>query len=507
MKPRTLVLLALVVAALGAFIWFVERDLPSSEELAERSRKVLPVEPEEVEAVVVEWDGERVRLERAAGDDAEEGGRGAEADGEGGALTPDEWWITEPLQARADRTAVDGLLTALTGLDKVRTIQEADPAGVGLAEPRGRVTLITEDGERTLQVGRDVPASENVLVSLAEAGEVHVTARSFIARMERRPGEWRSKDVFAVARDDVARVRLGTTGADGAERTMVLARGDGGRFHLEEPVADVAAADAVDRLLSDLVTLRAQRFLDPAADGEQAEGDAPAPDPAALGLEPPRAVVEAELRDGGEPLRVELGVPVGEGGDAVYARAAGQLFETATDLDEAAARPAQEWRSRSWTELRSFDVDRIAATGPENRGTVTLTRDGTDWHRGEETIPYTAGSDLVFAVTDADGELADGEAVEPGEPLVVFELTSREGREVSLTLFPAQEAPAGEDGGGRVHPARNASREALLLLPADTVDEILQALEEVRTAEPVAEEEPEGEEEAPELPEEADEDA
>ena len=45
MKPRTVVLLALVVAALGAFIWFVERDLPSSEERAERSRKVLPVEP------------------------------------------------------------------------------------------------------------------------------------------------------------------------------------------------------------------------------------------------------------------------------------------------------------------------------------------------------------------------------------------------------------------------------------------------------------------------------
>lgn len=525
MKPRTVVVLALVVAALGAFIWFVERDLPSSEEIAERSRKVLPVEPEEVEAVIVEWQGERVRLERAASPDPEDGGSGeGEDDGPRGALAPDEWRVTEPFRARADRTAVDGLLTAVGGLDKARTLEDADPAEVGLAEPRGRVTLVTEDGERTLQVGRDVPASENVLVSLAEAPEVHVTGRSFIARLERAPGEWRSKDVFSVARDDVARVRLRST-AEGGERSVVLARGDDGRFRLEEPVSDVAASDAVDRLLSDLVTLRAQRFVDGAGDGaagEEGEGEAAPetpPDPAELGLEPPRAVVEAELRDGGEALRVELGAPVGEGGEAVYARAAGQLFEAVTDLDDAAARPAREWRSRSWTEMRSFDVNRIEATGPEGEPTVALTRDGTDWKRGEETIPHTAGSDLVFAVTDADGELAGGEGADPGQPLVTFRLTSREGREVTLTLFPAVEAPEGaasgdagagrperpdagpegtgedeawesgaEEAGGRVHPARNSSREALLLLPADAVEEILQALEEVRTAEPVTEE-------------------
>lgn len=504
MKPRTVAVLALVVAVLGAFIWFVERDLPSSEERAERSRKVLPVEPEEVEAVVVEWGGERVRLERvgAGGDEDGDGGDGEE-DGTGGGLDPDEWRITEPFKSRADRSAVDGLLTAVTGLDKERTIEDADPAEVGLAEPRGRVTLVTGEGERTLRVGVDVPASENVLVSLAEAPEVHVTARSFIARLERRPGEWRSQDVFDVAREDVARVRL-RAAADGGDRRVVLGRGEGGQFHLEEPVSDVAAADAVDRLLSDLVTLRAQRFLDgpgdrPADAGAEAPvGPSPGPvDPADLGLEPPRAVVEAELQDGGEPLRVELGAPVEEGGEAVYARAGGQLFESITDLDEAAARPAREWRSRSWTELRSFDVDRIEASGPVGEPTVVLTRDGTDWRRGEEPIPYTAGSDLVFAVTDADGELADGPPEELGEPLVLFELVSREGREVTLTLFPAREAPAGAapegagaegEADGRVHPARSSAREALLLLPADTVDEILQALEEVRTTEPAAEE-------------------
>lgn len=519
MKPRTVVVLALVVAVLGAFIWFVERDLPSSEERAERSRKVLPVEPEEVEAVVVEWGSERVRLERVvAGGDQDGGGGDGEEDGTGGGLDPDEWRITEPLQARADRSAVDGLLTAVTGLDKERTIEDADPAEVGLAEPRGRVTLVTGDGERTLRVGLDVPASENVLVSLAEEPEVHVTARSFIARLERRPGEWRSKDVFAVARDDVTRVRL-RAAADGGERTVVLARGEGGQFHLEEPVSDVAAADAVDRLLSDLVTLRAQRFLDgtgdrPADAGAEAQPES-APDPADFGLEPPRAVVEAELRDEGEPLRVELGAAVEGGGQAVYARAGDQLFETVTDLDEAAARPAREWRSRSWTELRSFDVDRIEASGPEGEPTLVLTRDGTDWKRGGETIPYTAGSDLVFAVTDADGELADGVRKDLGEPLVLFELVSREGREVTLTLFPGREAPAGTapegdggggegEAGGRVHPARSSAREALLVLPADTVDEILQSLEEVRTAEPAAAEAETETEEPAEPPEDGD---
>jgi hypothetical protein len=484
--------LAVLVAGLAAFIWFFERDLPSSEELAERSRKVLAVEPDEVTAVAVEWNGGAVRLERERPPepaDAKSGGEGGEG-GEAGeepsepaeptepaGAASGEWRITEPIEARAERSMVDGLLTALAGLDKERTIEGADRAEMGLADPRGRVTLVTGDGERTLEIGADVPASENVLVGLAGEADVWVTPRSFLTQLERPPGEWRARDVLSVARDDVARLRL-EAGAD----PVVLARRDG-RFYVEQPVEDLAAADAVDQLLSDLVTLRAQRFLD--ASG----GEAPPP-PGRLGLDPPRAVVVAELAKGGEPLRIELGAPVdpsGAGG-AVYARAAGQLFEAVTGLDEAAARPVADWRSRSWTELASYEVDRIEVSEP-GAPALTLVREGVDWRRGDETVPYTAASDFLFALTDTEGELADEAAPPATSPALTVILGSEKAGAETLILF----APA--VGGASL--ARSSTRGTLLRLSAEEVAKVRRALEAVRSAEPVAKEPAAAEDEEP----------
>ncbi|HEX6201302.1 MAG TPA: DUF4340 domain-containing protein [Thermoanaerobaculia bacterium] len=495
MRPRTVLVLAVLVAALAAFLWFVERDLPSSEELAERSKKVLPVEPGDVRAMTLEWDGETVRLERAPVPGVEEGGEGAdEADEEDGGAEADEpapspdWRLAAPLEGRADRAAVEGLITAVGELEKLRTLEDAEPGEVGLEPPRGRLVLLTDEGERTLLVGADVPASENVLVALEGEPEVWVTRRSFLARLEKEPGEWRSKDVLSVPRDRIARLTLR---AAGREAPVVLARGDDGRFRLEAPVADLADADLVDGLLSDLVNLRARRFLDEGAGGLSLV-------PADLGLEPPRGVVEAELEGGGGPVRVELGRPVDgaedegagapEAGAAVYARTAAgpggaQLFETQTGLDEAVARPPEEWRSPAWTGLRSHEVDRLEVAEP-GRPELVLARDGVDWRRGGEEIPYTAASDFLFAVTEAEGEVAEAAADGLGEPVLSIRLASGEGAEEILTLYPpppAADAP---------HPATSSAREAVLLLPAEAVTGLREALAAVRAAEaaPAAEE-------------------
>ena len=487
MKPRAVLILAALVAALAAFIWFFERDLPSSEELAERSNRVLAVESDEVSAVEIEWAGETVRLERAPAPGAgpEDGTEEDEAEEEPAAAGPSpEWRLVEPVAARADRAAVDGLLTALAGLDKRRTLEDAERSEVGLDPPRGRVTLVTPDGKRTLEVGADVPASTNVLVALAGEPEVWVTPRSFVAQLERRPGEWRSREVMAVTRDGIARVVLRRAGAG---EPVVLVRGGGDRFRLAEPIADLADADRVDELLSDLVTLRAQRFLD--EPGEEPPG------PAALGLDPPRAVIEVHLAgEGEEPLRVELGAPVraaeaapGTAADeepagAVYARVGDQLFEAETGLDEAVARPAAEWRSPAWTGLRSYEVDRVAVT-EAGEPELVLDREGVDWRRGEETVPYTVASDLLFALTEAAGEVAEaGEAAAPaaasGEPILTVRLAPEAGEEETLTLYAERD--------GRF-PARSSAREATLMLPAAEVAELRQAVAAARTAEPVQE--------------------
>ena len=114
MRPRTLLVLLAVVLGLGAFIWFYERELPSSEERARLEKRVLRVEKEDVTALTLQSGSGTVRLERVdlpAASTAPKQETGAEEDE---LATPEtEWRIVEPLQARADTFAVDGLLDGL----------------------------------------------------------------------------------------------------------------------------------------------------------------------------------------------------------------------------------------------------------------------------------------------------------------------------------------------------------------------------------------------------------
>src|SRR5215218_7185289 len=108
MRPRTLLVLLVLVAGLGTFIWFYERELPSSEERAKLEKKVLQVEKDDVTAVTLQSDSGTVRLEKVKLPVQEK-----KTDEEEIEVPDTEWHLRQPLQARADAFAVDGLLDAL----------------------------------------------------------------------------------------------------------------------------------------------------------------------------------------------------------------------------------------------------------------------------------------------------------------------------------------------------------------------------------------------------------
>jgi hypothetical protein len=498
-KPRTVAVLAIVVAALGAFLWFVDRDLPSSEERAEEGKKILPIDPMDVDRVTVEWQGRTVRMEKGAPTPGGEAGEAGESDEEGtaeGGEAPSSsktWRIVEPLQARADGSQVDRLLEALSALERTRTIEDADPAAVGLDAPRGEVTLrlAATDGEtgaeRMLRVGAPVPTSDGVLVSVGSGdgpATTYVTSGSFLSQLQRDPGDWRDRDVFTATRNAIERLTLSTgmTGSAGSTSgeagPVVLARRDR-QFRIEQPLSDVADPDRVDDLLSGLTTLRVDRFLDAPADSDLAQ----------MGLDPPRQTLRANL-EGGETFRIDLGGPAPEQGSSsdagagagkatVYARVGDQVFTTATDLPETLGLAVSAWRSPDWTSIESFRIERLDVT--RGGASFSLRRDGVDWMRDADTIPYSTASGLLSAVTGAEGEVVDRAA--PATAQLTIKVTPQEGDPVTLTLFPAA-----ADG---AHLAGSSQRTALVRLPKETASGLLDAVSAVRNAKPVESAEPE----------------
>jgi hypothetical protein len=468
MKPRTLLILGSIVLVLGAFIWFYERKLPSSEERVELGKKVFRLEKDDVTAVAIDSTKGSVRLERVALAKPEK----PRVDKGAPSPASPEWRLVRPLAARADAFAVDRLLEAVASLDKSRTLEGTDPKAVGLDKPRATVRLTTRKGETVLKLGAEVPPGGNLVAGVDGRKETYVVADTILTEADRDPLDWRDRQMVHGDREDVERITL--TGAPGGP--VVLVRQPQG-FRIEKPVSDRADRELTEGLLADLTGLTAERFV-PA--GKTA---------ADLGLSTPRESVEVAFK-GLPPLRIELGAPVTgaaapEGqttGELTYARIGDALFEARTRLAEAARRAPAAWQA---AQLSAFEVYQIeSATVQDGSTTLQLTREGTDWKRGGTVISFLPVSDLLSALTTAKAARlltpAEAQSLNGAKPLLTFTLHTKEGDE-TLTLYPEQ-----KDGA----PARASGRDTVLLLPAATLKQIQAKLQDVKTAKPEKPEKP-----------------
>lgn len=209
MKPRTLLILLAAVLGLGAFIWFYERELPSSEERKDLEKKVVKVEKDDVTAVTVEASKGRVRLERIETPKPAEKAKKEEDGEETPELPPAaEWKMVEPFNTRADAFAVDRLLDSVISLERTSTLEDVDRKDVGLDKPRATVRLKTKDGEKVLQIGAEVPPGGSLIAGLQGEKEAYVVPDSILAEFDRDPGDWRDRLMFRGERDSIQKITL-----------------------------------------------------------------------------------------------------------------------------------------------------------------------------------------------------------------------------------------------------------------------------------------------------------
>lgn len=467
MKPKTLAILAAVVLVLGAFIWLVERDLPGTEERAERAKKVLGgIERSQVDAVILSVDDREVRLERE---------EVAEADGETEAAEEAPWRLTAPVKSRAEDAAVDRLLLTLERLEKQTTVQNPDLVDLGLEPPAATVTVKSAERKQTLRVGVEVPIAGGRIVSLEGGDEVWVTEGELWDEITRDPDAWRSKDAVPWTASEIVRLRLSGEGRVSPVE-IVRESGEGGaaRFRLTEPLEDVADRQTVQDLTSRLATLRIQRFLD---DPEES--------PEGVDLASPRFVVELfdDRSAGVEPYLVELIAPLEESGGVWLVRAGGELVETQADeLVQLLDRPPLAFRSHLLTDLQIFELDEVRV-GQEGHEDLLLARVEGDWARDGEALAYGPVRDFLLQLTSARALTvgADDEAVS-GDPRIVLRL------EPNVEGLPAETVSVFEDEAAGV-PVTVEPRGVLLRFEAEVIEDLESALDGVREAEPLEEDE------------------
>ncbi len=153
MRTGRLILLALVVVGLGAYIGLVERHEPTTDQLKEREGKLFAgLDQAKVRKVVVTNPHGRFELVK----------------------DKDAWSLKAPLADQANQGAVSSLLFSLTGLKAERTFAGKDVklAEYGLDKPPLEVTVEDDAGKSyTLKLGTELPLGN---LRAAETGDGNV---------------------------------------------------------------------------------------------------------------------------------------------------------------------------------------------------------------------------------------------------------------------------------------------------------------------------------------------
>lgn len=452
MKPRSLLILFLIVIALGAFIFFYERKLPSTDERAKEAKEVFPgLKQDEVTGIALHHGKEIVKLKRI------EKKKGALATGP-------SWELTAPLKAHADQGEVSTLLSTLTDLRKDRTLRKVSAKDVGLDQPRATLTIETKGGgPEQLLIGGQVPAGSDMVVARGKKPPYFVVSDALWGQVSKSTDGWRSKKLFFATHEDVSQINL----SHGGKKVSLTRRGD--QFWLESPIEDRADHDEVEALLGAITGMRVKRFLDSPPPGAE------------LGLASPAAgEVQLVLNKKEQPFKLEWGETVKKDPKAHYAKLGDQVFETDANLSQELERSAEQWRSRSLSPWESWRIAQLTAVEGDKK--LELVQKNGEWYRGKGKLAYTPVSDLLSSITEpkADTLVSAAEAVKLGadlnQPAVRFDLRTNDGKKLTITFYQPL-----KKGKGLV-PARSSDRETVLLLPGKALSKAEDKLDAVRKA-------------------------
>jgi hypothetical protein len=306
----------------------------------------------------------------------------------------DHWDIVKPLRARADDEKVGDLIAQVTTarIQQFVADDHGDLRPYGLAEPRGSITLFSQEGRKDQKVeiadsikvfGQDdkgqmlqigsVPEKEKdqVYVRFAPRGAVYTLPKKIEDALNTKPADLRDYHLVRIDTNVLDRITIDVPG----KGKTVLARKDG-NWTIASRNNAPADSRAVRRLIDALQNARVTRFV------EDVASNLPK-----YGLDKPRLQITfssfasentAETKAGEEPFAtLSFGK---EDGDNVYSRLTDEPFVVTARrglLDQIPADPLQ-WQELSIFKLKPDQIHRLSITTDKE---LSLERgENNQWH-------------------------------------------------------------------------------------------------------------------------------
>jgi len=326
---RSTIALIVVLAGLGAYIYFVTWKTPEGGDTGKKTDKVFAgVQADKIEEIRI-----------------------SSASGEATTVKKDNatWQVVTPVAAKADETEVSGITSALATTDIVRVIDE-NPASLndyGLSNPRIEVDFkVAGDKDyRKLLIGEKSPTGSDLFAKRNDEKRVFLIPAFQESTFNKDTFALRDKVVLKFDRDKVDGVEV-----DAAGKTLVMAK-DGADWKIRKPLETRADYGSVEGLIGRVQTVQMKSIA--------ADQATPA-DLKKYGLEKPEATVN--INAGSARATLLIG---GKATDTtVYARDASNpaVVTVESALMDDLKKGADDYRRKDLFEFRAYNANRVELT-------------------------------------------------------------------------------------------------------------------------------------------------
>jgi Domain of unknown function (DUF4340) len=241
-----------------------------------------------------------------------------------------EWQIAAPVQARADFSAIDGLVSRLAGLQMKSIVDtpDADLKKYGLDKPAATVKFGSGSSQATLVLGGKA-AEGTIYVRDQSRPSIFTVESNVLDELKKDPSEYRQKDLFDARSFNATRieiVRAGQTHTFEKTKTKNKEGQEEEKWRQVSPQTRELDQASFDKLVSALTGLRATEFVDASA--------------AAKALAAPELAVTIKFDEGKKEEKVTLG----KAGTDAFASRAGEPGAAKVDASvlDGAAKALQE---------------------------------------------------------------------------------------------------------------------------------------------------------------------
>jgi uncharacterized protein DUF4340 len=234
----------LVAAALAAFVYFydMKHNAPSSETPADTSKPAFSVSSDDVTGMQLDRAGASAVFVRQN----------------------DGWYITQPLAARGDQSALDGITTQLSALrvDRTLTATPDQLASFGLSKPAVRLDFTLKSGAKhTLQLGAKDFSGSSVYAIVDDSKSVALISNAILTSSDKPLDDFRDHSVLTLDTNSVTSFDLKNAAGE------ISAVKNGADWKIEKPRAVATDSDAISSLLGAVSSARISSFVsDPRTD-------------------------------------------------------------------------------------------------------------------------------------------------------------------------------------------------------------------------------------------------